>query len=275
MVTQETLGFLFSLLHKESGLALDESKSYLIESRLQPIAVQEGFSSIDDLGRHMRLNPSSLLRQKIVDAMATHETSFFRDRTPFDLLKKTLLPEFLKKNETNRRLRIWSAASSSGQEPYSIAMLLSEMGPLLHPWDAQILATDIAEEVLIRARSGLYSQFEVQRGLEIAYLTRYFSQHPGGWEVKPEVKKFVKFQKLNILSNFSSLGPFDIIFCRNILIYFDSSTKKKVLEQMARTLSSDGVLILGGAESPLGIISDFVRMEAGKGVYYKKMKRET
>ncbi len=270
MVTQTALHFFFSLLQSESGLSLDDSKQYLIETRLQPIAVQEGFPSIDHLARHMKESASPLLRQKIIDAMTTNETSFFRDITPFETMKKEVLPNIMKVKEKSRRLRIWSAGCSTGQEPYSIAMLLCDLAPSIQSWNVSIMATDIAEKVLQRARAGVYSQHEVQRGLPVSYLTRYFSQSGTEWEVKPEVKQFLEFRKLNFLSDFSSLGTFDVIFCRNVLIYFDIETKKKVLEQIARVLAPDGSLFLGGAEMLLGITDHFLRFEMGKGSCYKK-----
>lgn len=268
--TQETLTFLFSLLHKESGLALDNSKQYLIETRLDPIARQEGFPSINDLGRHMKQNPSQPLRQKVIDAMMTNETSFFRDIKPFELLKGVVLPDLIKANEKGRRLRIWAAGCSTGQEPYTISMLLCEMAPELHKWDIRIIATDIAEGALERARAGIYSQYEVQRGLPVTYLTRFFNQRKTEWEIKQEVKRLVEFQRLNLLSGFSHLGIFDVIFCRNVLIYFDADAKVRIMEQFADILSSGGVFFLGGAETPFGITNKFTRIETEKGVCYKK-----
>lgn len=270
MVTQGALHFFFSLLQNESGLALDDSKRYLIETRLEPVAIQEGFSSIDDLVRHMRENSSPLLRQKVVDAMTTNETSFFRDVTPFEMMRSAILPDLLKTNERNRRIRIWSAGCATGQEPYSIAMLLCDLAPSLQNWNASILATDIAEKVLQRAQAGVYSQYEVQRGLPVTYLTRYFNQDGIQWGIKPEVKRLVEFRKINFLSDFSSLDSFDVIFCRNVLIYFDVDTKKKVLEQAAKVLAPGGFLFLGGAETLLGITGDFARFETGRASYYRK-----
>jgi chemotaxis protein methyltransferase CheR len=269
MVTKETLDFLFSFLYKESGLVLDESKTYLIETRLMPLAVQEGFSSIEDLGKQMKSSPAPLLLQKVVEAMTTNETSFFRDRVPFDTFKKVIY-SLMKVNEKTRRIRIWSACCSTGQEPYSMALTLCEMGADLKLWDIQILATDIDTKVLQHAKEGIYSQYEAQRGLPITYLTRYFNQKGTSWEIIPEVKKFVNFQKLNIVSGSFGAGGMDIIFCRNVLIYFDIPTKKKILDQMANTLAPNGALFLGGVETPLGITDKFTRVELDKGIYYKK-----
>lgn len=268
--TQETLTFLFSLLHKESGLALDNSKQYLIETRLDPIARQEGFPSINDLGRHMKQNPSLPLRQKVIDAMMTNETSFFRDLKPFEVLKGVVIPDLLKANEKSRRIRIWTAGCSTGQEPYTISMLLCEMAPVLQQWDIRIIATDIADGALARAKAGIYSHFEVQRGMPITYLTRFFNQRGTEWEIKQEAKRLVEFRQLNLLSGFSHLGIFDVIFCRNVLIYFDIDTKARIMGQFANILSSRGVFFLGGSETPFGITDDFLRIETAKGVYYRK-----
>lgn len=270
MVTQETLNFLSLLVHKDSGLVLDESKRYLIETRLEPIASREGFSSIDDLGLHIRRNPSSVLRQKVVDAMMTNETSFFRDVTPFEIVRNIVLPDLINADDKTHRIRIWSAGCSTGQEPYSIAMILSEMASKLRLWDIKILATDIVEGSLERAKAGIYSHYEVQRGLPVTYLTRFFNQRKMEWEIRPEVKRLVEFQRLNLLSGFSSIGTFDIIFCRNVLIYFDINTRMKVLKQFTDVLSPKGALLLGGAETPLNITNEFVRIEKEKGVYYKR-----
>ena len=270
MMTQETMKFLISSLYRESGLVLDESKSYLLESRLEPLAIQEGFPSLEDFGRYVMKSPAPPLLQKIVEAMTTNETSFFRDRIPFELFKNVVFPGMVKANEKSRKIRIWSACCSTGQEPYSISMLLSDFEAAIQQWDVKITATDIDKSVLNRAREGNYSQYEIQRGLPILYLTRYFTQSNGSWEVKPGVKKRIDFAPLNLLSDFSFLGIFDLIFCRNVLIYFDLATKKKILEQMARMLSPAGALFLGSSETSIGVTEKLVRVEVEKGTYYKK-----
>ncbi len=270
MVSKESLSFFFSFLQKESGLVLDDSKTYLIEARLGPIVSEAGLASIDALCQQLRLNPTSPLRQKVVDAMATNETSFFRDMVPFEIVRKVILPELIKTNQHSKKIRIWSAACATGQEPYSLAMLLSNMGPALAGWNVEILATDMVERVLERARNGTYSHYEIQRGLPAQYMTRFFDQVGTEWQVRPELKKWIQFRRLNLLSDYSGLGLFDIIFCRNILIYFDIASKKKVLEQMAASLSPNGVLFLGGGETPLGITDRFTRFEIDRAVYYKR-----
>lgn len=269
MVSKESVDFIIALLRKESGLVLDGSKTYLIEARLEPIACEAGLASIDGLCRYLKQCPTSPLLQKVVDAMATNETSFFRDMIPFDIVRNVLLPDLLKANQ-RRRIRIWSAACATGQEPYSLAMLLCSIEPMLAGWDIGILATDLVERVLERARTGRFTQYEIQRGLPAQYMTRYFDQTGSEWKVRPEVKRWIEFKRLNLLADFSSFGQFNIIFCRNILIYFDSASKKKVLEGMAASLAPNGALFLGGGETPLGITDRLIRVEAGRGVYYRR-----
>ncbi|MFQ5542922.1 MAG: CheR family methyltransferase [Nitrospiria bacterium] len=272
MVSQGSLQFFFKLLHQESGLILDQSKKYLIETRLEPIAVQEGFKDIDGLARDMMTKRNSLVRQKVVDAMTTNETSFFRDVTPFNTLVDEVMPEMMKHCERSKKIRIWCAASSTGQEPYSIAMKLADMGSKLNGWTVQIIATDIAQHVLDKAKVGLYTQHEAQRGLPTPYMMRFMEKNgPLNWKVKPEIKKMVTFRKLNILSPLGSIGETNIIFCRNILIYFDVKTKKGVVERMSKILAPNGILFLGGSETLLGISGSLTRISAKKGSYYQKL----
>ncbi|MBI3805825.1 MAG: protein-glutamate O-methyltransferase CheR [Nitrospirae bacterium] len=270
MVSKESLTFIFSLLQKESGLILDSSKTYLVEARLEPIVAGAGLPSIDALCQHLRTHPGSPLRQSVVDAMATNETSFFRDMIPFEVVKNVILPGLLTTNQKSRQIRIWSAACATGQEPYSLAMLLCTMKTMLEGWKVEILATDLVERVLDRARAGVYSQYEIQRGLPAPYMTRFFEQTDSNWRVKVEVKKWIEFRQLNLLSDFRFLGPFDIIFCRNILIYLDLPLKKAILERMADCLTPNGMLFLGGGETSLGITDIFTRTEVDRAVYYKK-----
>jgi chemotaxis protein methyltransferase CheR len=266
---RETLSFLFAMLKKESGLILDDSKIYLVESRLEPIAKAEGFGSIDELTRRLQHDAAPSLRRRVIEAMTTNETSFFRDITPFTVLKSAVLPKLIKANEGAKRLRIWSGACSTGQEAYSIAFSVGDTSEL-SGWDVKILGTDIAEKVLERATAGVYTQHEVQRGLGVAYLVRFFTQQGTDWAIKPEIKRMVEFRQLNVLHDFARFGPFDVIFFRNILIYFDASTKKQILERIAGVLSPSGVLFLGGTETPLGITDRWVRVKLDQGVVYKR-----
>jgi chemotaxis protein methyltransferase CheR len=193
------------------------------------------------------------LALEVVDAMMTNETFFFRDRAPFDNFRKFILPELIEARRNIRRIRIWCCACSSGQEPYSLAMILDEEVQKLAGWHVDILATDLSRSVLATAREGLYSQFEVQRGLPITQLLRYFRQEGDRWRVNEHLRSRVRFDELNLLSQFHDIGRFDVIFCRNVLIYFDVPTKKKILDRLARVLAPDGFFLMGAAETVVGL----------------------
>ncbi len=258
------------LLKERSGLTLTPDKSYLLESRLSPVAKKWGYPTLDAMTVVLHGVPDKGLVKDIIEAMTTNETSFFRDMKPFDLFKDTVLPYLLKTNATQRKIRIWCAASSSGQEPYSLAMLIKEQASLFSGWTIDIMATDISHDILDLAREGLFSQFEVQRGLPIQMLMKYFTQEDEKWRISDDIKKMIKFDYFNLLDSMSSLGSFDLIFCRNVLIYFDEETKKKVLEGMAGVLAKNGFLFLGGAETVLGITDTFKPLPDKRGIYVTK-----
>lgn len=255
------------LLYSKSGLQLTPDKSYLLDSRLTPISKKWGFPSLDVMTGTLRGLPDPALVKDIVEAMTTNETSFFRDTRPFDNFEKYVLPHMIEHRAREKRLRIWCAASSSGQEPYSLAMILKEKAALIPNWNIEILATDISDDILEQARRGLYSQFEVQRGLPVTYLMKYFVQDNEKWQISADIKRMVRFENFNLLDSMASLGTFDIIFCRNVLIYFDNQTKTSVLEKMSSQIMPDGFLFLGGAETVLGISDKFKLMEGTKGLY--------
>lgn len=258
--------FLSGLLKQRSGLALTVDKGYLIETRLLPVAKANGLGDVKALVVQMRNQPNGPLVAQVVESMTTNESMFFRDTKPFDQLKQVILPAL--KAAGRNSIRIWSAACSTGQEPYSIAMTLKEEMAKYPAMTVDIYATDLADKVLERGRSGIYSQFEVQRGLPITMLMKYFDQRPGNmWEIKPDLKKMVRFAPANLLTSFAALGRFDIIFCRNVLIYFDGPTKADVLNRMAAIMQPPGYLFLGGAESTLGITQRFVTSEGNRGLY--------
>lgn len=257
------------LLKKSSGLVLTQDKIYLIESRLNPLAKKWGFSDITEMTNALRGVPSKELVVDIVEAMTTNETSFFRDTKPFDIFKNTVLPYLKNKPGNSKNIRIWCAASSSGQEPYSLAMLLKEEMATMPGWNFKITATDISHDILDQAKEGLYTQFEVQRGLPITLLMKYFTQDGDKWCISQDIKNMVEYKYFNLLDNMSSLGGFDIIFCRNVLIYFDKDTKREVLLNMHNLISDDGFLFLGGAETVLGITDDFKAMPNNRGLYVK------
>ncbi len=259
--------FLASILKQRSGLVLAPEKAYLLESRLMPVARKFGFAGLPELIVTVRKErPEELLRD-ITEAMTTNESLFFRDMKPFEQFRNLVIPKLVESRQPARRIRIWSAASTSGQEPYSIAIILMEMQNLLAGWDIEITATDISVEMLNRARSGLYTQFEVQRGLPIATLVKYFKQVGEKWRLDAAVRSMVKFKEFNLLDDPAPLGRFDIVFCRNVLIYFDQQTKSEVLARIAKAMPVDGVLYLGGAETVLGITDKFVPITGHRGMY--------
>jgi len=258
-MTGEDFDLLCRLLRERSGLMLTRDKAYLLESRLLPVARKRNMKSLDELIVALRLRPEGDLVRDVVEAMTTNESFFFRDLLPFD--------QFLKTRAARKQIRIWSAACSSGQEPYSLAMILSEEKMKLQGWQVEIIATDLSTEILEKAQAGLYSQFEVQRGLPIQLLVKYFKQQGDRWQIDPAIRGMVKFRCLNLLDDFTSLGVFDVIFCRNVLIYFEQATKTLVLERVARILPQDGYLYLGGAETVIGITDKFQAIAEQRGIY--------
>ncbi len=261
--------FFEDFLKRESGLIITPEKTYLLESRLLPVASRFGIQGLENLAARMRQAKEADLLRAVVEAMTTNETSFFRDNTPYQRLREDILPPVIKARAATRSLRIWSAACSSGQEPYSIAMLLKEYGPALAGWKIEIVATDLSLDILAQAKSGIYTQFEVQRGLPIQMLVKYFTQAGDRWSVKPELKDMVTFKTANLLQDISGLGQFDIVFCRNVLIYFDVPTKAKVLGSIKGVLRQDGALFLGGAETVIGITDMFKTVPELKSVYLR------
>ena len=257
--------FLRKLLKERSGLDLSSDKQYLVESRLNPLARRVGLSSIAELVAKIK-SGTEALTSEVVEAMTTNETFFFRDRIPFDHLRQTVLPGLVQARANRRALRIWCAASSTGQEPYSIAMCIKEFTPLAG-WRVEIVATDLSHGVLEKSKAGIFSQFEVQRGLPIQMLVKYFTQTGELWQVNADIRAMVQHRQLNLLQDFSHLGSFDVIFCRNVLIYFDQETKTAIFDRLARVLEPDGVLALGAAESVVGISDAFKPDPERRGLY--------
>lgn len=258
---------LAKLLKERSGLVVSPEKVYLLESRLTPVARRFNLENLDKLADEIRYKPTEGLLREVTEAMTTNESFFFRDNTPFDLLQKQILPMLTARRTTQKKLRIWCAACSTGQEPYSIAMILNEQKAKWAGWNIEILGTDLASTVLRRAQEGIYSQFEVQRGLPIQLMVKYFTQVGESWQLAKEIRDMVKFKELNLLGNFSSLGTFDVVFCRNVLIYFDAPTKGQVLERIRQVMPTDGSLILGAAETVLGICERFKPVRGSRGLY--------
>ena len=263
--------FLRKLLKERSGLDLSADKQYLVESRLIPLARRSGLPGIPELVAKIK-GGADALTSEVVEAMTTNETFFFRDKIPFDHLRQTILPALLQARASRRALRIWCAASSTGQEPYSVAMCVKEFAGLAG-WRVEIVATDLSQEVLEKSKAGIYSPFEVQRGLPIQMLVRHFTQTGELWQLNADIRAMVQHRQLNLLQDFSHLGTFDVIFCRNVLIYFDQDTKAGVFGRLARMLDTDGVLLLGAAESVVGISDAFRPDPERRGVYRLNTER--
>ncbi|GKQ54574.1 protein-glutamate O-methyltransferase CheR [Bradyrhizobium sp. Ce-3] len=258
--------YLRKLLKERSGLDLSADKQYLVESRLLPLARRSNLAGIPELVQRIK-GGADRLTSEVVEAMTTNETFFFRDKVPFDHLKDAVLPALAQARAARRALRIWCAASSTGQEPYSIAMLLKEMTALFSGWRLEIIATDLSQAVLEKSKAGLFSQFEVQRGLPIQLLLKYFVQQGELWQLNADIRGMVQHRQLNLLQDISHLGTFDVIFCRNVLIYFDQQTKAAIFGKIARMLEPDGVLALGAAESVVGITTLFKPYPDRRGLY--------
>jgi chemotaxis protein methyltransferase CheR len=265
--------FLRKALKQRSGLVLSADKQYLVESRLLPIARKAGFGNLGELVAALKRGDTDALMTAVVEAMTTNETFFFRDKTPFENFRSAVLPALLGSRRASRTIRIWSAAASTGQEPYSLAMALKEMEGSVAGWRIEIIATDLASGVLAKAQAGIYSQFEVQRGLPIQLLIKYFTKVGDMWQIAPEIRAMVKFKQLNLLADFSALGTFDLIFCRNVLIYFDQETKISLLNRLGRITASDGYLVLGAAETVVGLTDSFRTVPELRGLYVPNLRQ--
>lgn len=252
-----------TLLQQRCGMALTSDKLYLVASRLGPVAQKLGHRSVIELMASLRAQPSEAAINAVVEAMVTHESLFFRDGKPFDQLR-ALLPEFMRARAARRHVRIWSAACSSGQEAYSVAMQIAEECGHIPAWRWEIVGTDVSEPILAKARAGAFSAFEVKRGLSEARLARHCEPlGDGGWRVKPGLRAMAQFRLHNLLESAAHLGQFDIIFCRNVLIYFDAPTKTRALDVIARQLAPDGMLFLGSADSVTGVSDKFLNVDRG------------
>lgn len=260
--------FVTSELKRRSGIVIGRDKLYLLESRLSPLARKEGLSSIEELISVVRTRRDERVMTQIVDAMTTNETFFFRDKTPFEHLEQTVLPA-LTAARPGHRIRILSAACSTGQEAYSIAMMLDQNPALTRGANVEIVATDISDRVLDKARAGLYSQFEVQRGLPIKLLMKYFTQQGDLWKLSDSIRSQVTFRKLNLLDSLNGLGNFDVVLCRNVLIYFDMQTKRDILNRISKQMNEKSFLLLGAAETVVGITDAFTANKEKRGLYEK------
>lgn len=270
-MTPKTFGYIRQLVLARSAIVLEPGKEYLVESRLAPLAKVHGFVSLDDFADAMAAAPFGTMHRQTVEAMTTNETSFFRDIHPFDALKKTLIPEILARKAASRQLNIWCAAASSGQEPYSVAMLLREHFPELASWKITFIATDLSNAVLAKARSGRYGQLEVNRGLPAPLMVKYFTKDGTEWIIRDDIRSMIDFRELNLIEKWPLMPVFDIVMIRNVLIYFDIPTKKQILKNIRQVMSPNGILMLGGAETTMGLDDQFERVQVDKGVAYRQV----
>jgi chemotaxis protein methyltransferase CheR len=266
-LTAQEFAFISGLVRRDAAIVLETGKEYLVEARLLPLARQSGIPTVSEYVNRAQQRPEPDTHRRIVDALTTNETSFFRDGEPFKQLVTTVLPDMVTRRTASRNLKIWSAACSSGQEPYTLAMVLQDALPV--GWSFDIAATDISVEILRRAEAGQYSQLEVNRGLPATLLVRHFERVGANWMVSPALRRSVSFKRLNLAAPFPAMGPFDIVFIRNVLIYFDVETKRSVLHRVASTLRPDGWLFLGSAETTIGIDERFERVVAGRTSAYR------
>jgi chemotaxis protein methyltransferase CheR len=268
-MTDQDFDFIRALLKERSAVALDAGKEYLVESRLAPIVRELNLASISELVARLRGPSANGLHVRVIEAMVTTETLFFRDHHPFETMRSVVIPELIRKRRAQRSLSIWCAASSTGQEPYSVALLLREHFPELLTWDLKILATDLSRDVLARAKKGCYNQIEVNRGMPAALLVKYFEQHGTQWQLKAAIRDMVEFQEMNLAAPWPFMPLQDLVVLRNVMIYFESVTKKKILGRVSKVLRPDGYLLLGGAETTLNLDDSFRRAEHLKTGFYQ------
>lgn len=266
-ITPDNYAFLQRYIYQESGIVIDAGKTYLLESRLLPIVKQENLSTLNDLCNLLRATAPLPLKSRVVESMTTNETLFFRDLALFDALQQHILPGLIAARRDTKKISIWSAAASSGQEAYSIAMLLKEMN--LEGWRIQILGTDLNQQILDRAAAGRYLQIEVNRGLPARYLVKHFTRAGLDWQINDNLRSMVSFQRFDLRSSMRLLGPFDIVFCRNVLIYFDVETKRQILGQIRTTLNPKGMLALGAAETTINLDAGYSRIAYGAATFYQ------
>jgi chemotaxis protein methyltransferase CheR len=267
-ISADNYAYLQSYLYRESGIVLDADKHYLLEARLIPLIRTAKLAGLDALCQVIRTGANPAISRSVTDALTTNETLFFRDQAQYDALKTTIIPALVAERQTSRRfLRFWSAASSSGQEAYSLVMQLLEMG--LGDWTIEVHATDLSDHILARARAGRFMQIEVNRGLPVTYLLRYFVPEGIDWQLQPVVRNRVRFEHFDLRREMSGMGPFDVVFCRNVLIYFDQATKDKIIRSIRGTIVRGGYLLLGGAENLRNADDIFVRQTVGQAVVYR------
>jgi chemotaxis protein methyltransferase CheR len=262
-------GYIRDLVHQRAAIVIEPGKEYLVESRLSTVARDEGFGSLDLLVADLRAKPANGLHRKVIDAMTTNETTFFRDVHPFEALRLHVLPELIERRVAQRQLSIWCAACSTGQEPYTVAMIIREHFPTLADWDVRILGTDLSQDVLERARQGRYTQLEVNRGLPATYMVKHFRKEGTEWQISDAVRQMVEYRELNLIEPWNCIPLVDVVLMRNVLIYFDVATKKTILGKVRQILRPEGSLLLGGAETTMNLDDTYQRVPMGKAVCYR------
>jgi chemotaxis protein methyltransferase CheR len=275
-VTAEDIKVIARLVSDLCGIVLDESKGYLIQSRLSSLAEEAGCKTFSEFYYKARYEHDAALRKKVVDAITTNETLFFRDTSPFDVMQNKILPDLIDsraKTAFPRRIRIWSAACSTGQEPYSMAMVLHELLGDLSSWDIQILATDISDAAIRHASIGRYAVHEIRRGMRPDLLKKYFTEDAQGWKIKDHLRSLMAFKRLNLLEPFTALGMFDVIFCRNVAIYFSPAARKDLFLRLAAQLPVDGALMVGSSESLTDLGERFKPLQHCRAIFYRPNQR--
>lgn len=265
----EEIDFVRQLVAQRSGNVLSSAQGYLVEAKLKSVAQGAGLETVQNLIAELRRGIQTPLHDRVTEAMTINETSFFRDLHPFEALRDVVLPSLIESRKATKQLSIWCAASSSGQEPYSMALLWKEHFPQFSDWTVRIVATDISDEMLARSREGIYTQFEVNRGLPARLLVKYFSRNGANWQAQDSLRSMIEFRKLNLTSLWPQLPTFDIVSIRNVLIYFDQSSKQTIFERIRKTIRSDGYLILGGSETLLGLSAPYKREAIANSVCYR------
>jgi chemotaxis protein methyltransferase CheR len=271
--SEQAFDYLRRLIYESSAIVLESDKRYLLEARLRPMLLREQMGSFDELVARLGRGDAAPLRQRVVEAMTTHETSFFRDIHPFEVFRKNIIPQMLLERSAHKRLNIWCGASSTGQEPYSIAMIIKECGLGLAGWTTQLIATDLSADVIGKARNGVFSQLDVNRGLPAPMLVKYFEKSGLEWRLKEEIRRMVEFRQLNLVTAWPAFAELDIVFLRNVLIYFDVPTKKAIFDKLSRVMRPGGYLFLGGVETTLNLSNDFKQVLFGSTTVYQRIIR--
>jgi chemotaxis protein methyltransferase CheR len=269
--SEQAFAYLRKLIYDNAAIVLEADKRYLLEARLGPMLTRERLTSFDELVARLNGSNAGQLRQRVLEAVTTHETSFFRDLHPFELFRKTIIPRLLNERAASKRLNIWCGAASTGQEPYTLAFIIKECGLQLGGWSVDFIATDLSEEVLARARTGIFTQLEVNRGLPIPMLIKFFEKIGLEWQVKADIRKMITFRKINLMDGWPPMPEMDVVFMRNVLIYFDIPMKKRIFDRLARVMRPGGYLFLGTVESTHSLTNHFQPVQVGNATCYQRI----